>query len=326
MNYAESDALKAWLIRVGEDGEWPLFLDVWLEHTVEQVVNADRQGANGTLEGPYFVPGSPESRSEATLPMRDDEKGTPFVFQGTVTDLDYISLENARVELWHADDDGFYSQFAPGIPEWNLRGTVITGADGGFAFHTIKPAPYQIPTDGSCGALVRAAGWHPWRPAHLHLCPRQASSWSPRSCTSTAASTSRTTSPRRSSPSSSSAPPPPHPGRARRSRTTSPWTPRDRAVRRPHGRRAAAGHGPGGTRRPARPREGVLAGVAALRALAAHWRCAGQYANLSIFAVEGNEQLHQILWGLPLFPHMTVSVTPLAGHPSDIALAGPDVS
>jgi catechol 1,2-dioxygenase len=169
VNYAEYDALKAWLIRVGEDGEWPLFLDVWVEHVVEEVVNADRKGAIGTIEGPYYIPGSPEFRGEATLPMRDDERGTPFVFQGTVTDLDGAPLEDARVELWHADDDGYYSQFAPGIPEWNLRGAILTGADGRFTFRTIKPAPYQIPTDGSCGALVRAAGWHPWRPAHLHL-------------------------------------------------------------------------------------------------------------------------------------------------------------
>jgi catechol 1,2-dioxygenase len=169
VTYAEYDALKAWLIRVGQDGEWPLFLDVWVEHVVEEVANADRKGATGTIEGPYYIPGAPEFRSEATLPMRDDEKGTPFVFQGTVTDLDGNPLENAQVELWHADDDGYYSQFAPDIPEWNLRGTILTGADGRFTFHTIKPAPYQIPTDGSCGALVSAAGWHPWRPAHLHL-------------------------------------------------------------------------------------------------------------------------------------------------------------
>jgi catechol 1,2-dioxygenase len=169
VTYPEYDALKAWLIRVGQDGEWPLFLDVWIEHVVEEVVNADRKGTSGTIEGPYYIPGSPEFRSEATLPKRDGEKGTPFTFQGTVTDLDGNPLENARVELWHADDDGYYSQFAPGIPEWNLRGTILTGPDGRFTFHTIKPAPYQIPTDGSCGALVAAAGWHPWRPAHLHL-------------------------------------------------------------------------------------------------------------------------------------------------------------
>jgi catechol 1,2-dioxygenase len=169
VTYAEYDALKAWLIRVGADGEWPLFLDVWIEHVVEEVANADRKGATGTIEGPYYIPGSPVFRSEATLPMRDDEKGTPFLFQGTVTDLDGNPLEDARVELWHADDDGYYSQFAPGIPEWNLRGTILTGPDGHFAFHTVKPAPYQIPTDGSCGALIAAAGWHAWRPAHLHL-------------------------------------------------------------------------------------------------------------------------------------------------------------
>ena len=169
VTYAEYDALKAWLIRVGQDGEWPLFLDVWVEHVVEEVANADRKGATGTIEGPYYIPGSPEFRSEATLPMRDGEAGTPFLFQGTVTDLEGNPLEDARVELWHADDDGYYSQFAPGIPEWNLRGTIRTGPDGHFAFHTIKPAPYQIPTDGSCGALIAAAGWHAWRPAHLHV-------------------------------------------------------------------------------------------------------------------------------------------------------------
>ncbi|WP_233495628.1 muconolactone Delta-isomerase [Geodermatophilus sp. TF02-6] len=49
------------------------------------------------------------------------------------------------------------------------------------------------------------------------------------------------------------------------------------------------------------------------------WRCVGEYANLSVFAVDSNEQLHQILWGLPLFPYMSITVTPLAPHPSDIA-------
>jgi protocatechuate 3,4-dioxygenase beta subunit len=36
----------------------------------------------------------------------DGEKGTP--------------LAGAEVDIWHCDDDGYYAQFAPGIPEWNL--------------------------------------------------------------------------------------------------------------------------------------------------------------------------------------------------------------
>ena len=50
------------------------------------------------------------------------------------------------------------------------------------------------------------------------------------------------------------------------------------------------------------------------------WRCVGEYANLSVFDVASNERLHEILWGLPLFPHMKMDITPLAGHPSDLAL------
>jgi muconolactone D-isomerase len=49
------------------------------------------------------------------------------------------------------------------------------------------------------------------------------------------------------------------------------------------------------------------------------WRCVGQYANLSIFDVTDNDRLHEILWNLPLFPFMTIEVTPLARHPSDLA-------
>ncbi|MDJ0396238.1 muconolactone Delta-isomerase [Rhodococcus sp. G-MC3] len=51
------------------------------------------------------------------------------------------------------------------------------------------------------------------------------------------------------------------------------------------------------------------------------WRNVGQYSNLSVFDVRDNERLHEILWNLPLFPYMSINVTPLAVHPSDIAKA-----
>jgi muconolactone D-isomerase len=48
------------------------------------------------------------------------------------------------------------------------------------------------------------------------------------------------------------------------------------------------------------------------------WRIVGQYANLSIFDVASTDELHEILWNLPLFPYMTIKVTPLTRHPSDL--------
>ena len=45
------------------------------------------------------------------------------------------------------------------------------------------------------------------------------------------------------------------------------------------------------------------------------WRVVGAYSNLSIFDVADNEDLHQVLWNLPLFPYMTMTITPLSAHP-----------
>lgn len=46
------------------------------------------------------------------------------------------------------------------------------------------------------------------------------------------------------------------------------------------------------------------------------WRVVGQYANVSIFDVASNTELHDILMSLPLYPFMTVRVVPLCRHPS----------
>lgn len=48
------------------------------------------------------------------------------------------------------------------------------------------------------------------------------------------------------------------------------------------------------------------------------WRVAGSYANVSIFDVEDNAELQDIISRLPLFPYMDISVKPLCRHPSSI--------
>jgi muconolactone D-isomerase len=48
------------------------------------------------------------------------------------------------------------------------------------------------------------------------------------------------------------------------------------------------------------------------------WRLAGEYSNFSIFDVESNEELHNIMMSLPLYPYMNVTVTPLLRHPSSV--------
>ncbi len=49
------------------------------------------------------------------------------------------------------------------------------------------------------------------------------------------------------------------------------------------------------------------------------WRVTGEYSNYSIFDVSSNDELHNLLQALPLYPFMKISVTPLSQHPSAIA-------
>ncbi|MCH4811463.1 muconolactone Delta-isomerase [Vreelandella neptunia] len=48
------------------------------------------------------------------------------------------------------------------------------------------------------------------------------------------------------------------------------------------------------------------------------WRVAGSYSNVSIFDVEDNAELQELVSNLPLFPYMDISVKPLCRHPSSV--------
>jgi catechol 1,2-dioxygenase len=169
VTYDEYQAVKQWLIDVGEAGEWPLFLDVFVESAVEQQVYRDREGSQGTILGPYHLPNAPVLEAPYELPMRPDEPGDRMHFSGRVVDHEGNPLPGAVLDVWHADDKGLYSGFDPSLPEGILRGKVIADDEGRYEVRSIVPAPYTIPHDGPTGKMIAAAGWHPWRPAHIHL-------------------------------------------------------------------------------------------------------------------------------------------------------------
>ncbi|HEY8590730.1 MAG TPA: dioxygenase [Naasia sp.] len=169
VTYDEFQAAKQWLIDVGEAGEWPLFLDVFVESAVEQNAFRDREGSQGTILGPYHLPDAPFLEAPFELPRRADEVGEPVLMHGRVLDPSGAPIAGAVLDVWQADAEGLYSGFAPDVPAGNLRGKVVTGEDGGYEVRTVMPGPYTIPQAGPTGALCRAAGWSPWRPAHVHL-------------------------------------------------------------------------------------------------------------------------------------------------------------
>jgi catechol 1,2-dioxygenase len=168
VSYEEYRAAKEWLIELGEAGEWPLLLDVFVESAVEKQAATGRIGSDGTILGPYYLPDAPVLEAPYELPRRPDEPGERLVMTGRVSDAGGTPIRGAVLDVWHADAHGLYSGFSE-IPAGILRGKLITGVDGRFELRTILPAPYTIPHNGPTGRMIGACGWHPWRPAHIHL-------------------------------------------------------------------------------------------------------------------------------------------------------------
>jgi catechol 1,2-dioxygenase len=161
----------AFMTQVGDKGEMPLLMDVFLETTVDQVDSAGRGGTETSIEGPFYVADAPAMKSPCVLPHRSDEPGEVLILSGTVRSTDGATLSGAVVDIWQADAKGDYSHF--NIPEaqapYNLRARVSADDKGRFEVRTWVPASYEIPKAGPTGMLLAAMGRHAWRPAHIHL-------------------------------------------------------------------------------------------------------------------------------------------------------------
>ena len=118
--------------------------------------------------GPFYRAGAPRCEDGASL-LRSPTPGQALHFKGHVLDEKKNPVAGAEVDVWHSSTVGLYENQDPAQAEMNLRGLFTTGADGSFAFRSVKPAGYPVPTDGPTGTLLRAQQRHNMRPAHLHF-------------------------------------------------------------------------------------------------------------------------------------------------------------
>lgn len=136
---------------------------------VDAINNRKPSGASeSTVLGPFHVANAPELPMGANICL--DHKGEDMVITGRILDTAGQPIADAVLDVWQANDEGFYDVQQKGLqPDFNLRGVFRTGADGRYWFRAVKPKFYPIPDDGTVGQLLKALGRHPYRPAHLHF-------------------------------------------------------------------------------------------------------------------------------------------------------------
>ena len=146
--------------------EFVLLSDVLGVSSLVDIVNAAGGATESTVLGPFYVSGAPAREMGDQIGRPED--GSPTFVHGRVTDLAGRPLDRARLDVWQTAGNGLYDTQDPSQPEFNLRGVFVTGPDGSYQFRTVRPVSYPIPTDGPVGGLLRGAGRHNWRAAHIH--------------------------------------------------------------------------------------------------------------------------------------------------------------
>lgn len=164
LNYAASGSAEFGLWSAGLGIE--RFLDIRAD--AKDAAAGIIDGTPRTIEGPLYVAGAPVAQGFARLDDGTDH-GELLYMHGQVRDVHGKPLPGAKVEVWHANTLGNYSFFDKSQSDFNLRRTIVTDADGNYAFRSIVPAGYACPPGGSTEGILKRLGRHGNRPAHIHF-------------------------------------------------------------------------------------------------------------------------------------------------------------
>jgi len=172
LTHAEWNAGIAFLERAGEISdaerhEFILLSDVLGLSSLVDMINSKPEGTSSSVLGPFHISGAPPLAIGGD--MRRDFDEPVLLVEGRISDPSGTPIPGATLDIWQTAPNGMYSSQDPDQETYSFHGLQTVGQDGRYAFTTVKPVEYTVPSDGPVGDILRACGRHPWRPSHLHF-------------------------------------------------------------------------------------------------------------------------------------------------------------
>jgi len=172
LTHAEWNAGIAFLERAGEISdaerhEFILLSDVLGLSSLVDMINSKPEGTSSSVLGPFHISGAPPLAIGGD--MRRDFDEPVLLVEGQISDPSGTPIPGATLDIWQTAPNGLYSSQDPDQDTYSFHGLQTVGQDGRYAFTTVKPVEYTVPSDGPVGDILRACGRHPWRPSHLHF-------------------------------------------------------------------------------------------------------------------------------------------------------------
>ena len=154
-------------ITTPERNEFVLLSDVLGVSSLVDMINSNPTATSSSVLGPFHISGSPEM--EFGVDLKAGFEGELVLVEGHVRDTDGNSISGAELDIWQTAPNGMYSSQDSEQDRYSFHAMLHTRADGRYAFTTVRPVSYTVPTDGPVGEILNATGRHPWRPSHLHF-------------------------------------------------------------------------------------------------------------------------------------------------------------
>lgn len=147
--------------------EFVLASDVLGMSSLVDMLQSTDEATSSSVLGPFHVSGAPPLAVGGD--MKRGFTGPVLLAEGVIRDIDGTPIPGAGLDIWQTAPNGLYASQDEAQDTFSFHGLMTVGDDGRYAFTTVKPVEYTVPSDGPVGDILRACGRHPWRPSHLHF-------------------------------------------------------------------------------------------------------------------------------------------------------------
>ena len=146
--------------------EFVLASDVLGMSSLIDMLHSSPEATSSSVLGPFHISGSPPLAYGGD--MKRHYGGPILLAEGVIKDTEGNPIPGAQLDIWQTAPNGLYASQDEEQDTYSFHGLMTVGEDGRYAFTTVKPVEYTVPSDGPVGDILRACGRHPWRPSHLH--------------------------------------------------------------------------------------------------------------------------------------------------------------
>lgn len=153
-------------ITTDERNEFVLLSDVLGVSSLVDMINSHPEATSSSVLGPFHVSDAPPM--ELGADFKRHYEGEIILVEGVVKDTSGNPIAGATIDIWQTAPNGMYSSQDEEQDINSFHGIFTTDENGRYAFTTVRPVSYTVPSDGPVGKLLDATGRHPWRPSHLH--------------------------------------------------------------------------------------------------------------------------------------------------------------